>query len=72
MSINELWEQVKALSQEERHELVSRLLAWQEDTTTDNRQHDILEFVGIAAHLTDDEDPQAYVNRLRDEWDADS
>jgi hypothetical protein len=32
--------------------------------------HDILEFDGIAAHLADDEDPQAYVNRIRDEWDT--
>ena len=72
MSINELWERVKTLSQAERDELVSRLLAWQEDVAKDHQKHDILEFAGIAAHLSDDEDPQAYVNRLRDEWDVDS
>jgi hypothetical protein len=63
MTINEIWEQVKALSPEERDELVRRLLSM--DTPATGQTHDILEFEGIAAHLADDEDPQAYVNRIR-------
>jgi hypothetical protein len=70
MTINEIWEQVKILSPEERDELVRRLLSLPSNTPAAGQLHDILEFEGIAAQLADDEDPQAYVNRLRDEWDT--
>lgn len=39
------------------------------DAPVEERNYSLLDFEGIAAHLADDEDPQAYVNRLRDEWD---
>jgi len=67
MTINEIWEQVKILSPQERDELVRRLLSLPTDTPAASQTHDILEFEGIAAHLAGDEDPQAYVNRIRDE-----
>ena len=70
MTINEIWEQVKVLSPKERDELVRRLLSLHTGTPTAGQMHDILEFEGIAAHLAEDEDPQAYVNRIRDEWDT--
>jgi hypothetical protein len=54
----------------ERDELVRRLLSLPTHTPAAGQMHDILEFEGIAAHLADDEDPQAYVNRIRDEWDT--
>jgi hypothetical protein len=66
MTINEIWEQVKVLSTKERDELVRRLLAFHADLSVDNQMHDILEFEGIAAHLADEEDPQSYVNRIRE------
>lgn len=69
MTVNEIWEQVKILSPEERDELIRRLLTLHADTLMTDETHNILEFEGIAAHLADDEDPQTYVNRLRDEWD---
>lgn len=69
MTINEIWEQVKVLSPKERDELVRRLLSLPTGTPASGQMNDILEFEGIAAHLADDEDPQVYVNRLRDEWD---
>lgn len=69
MTINEIWEQAKILSPEERDELVRRLLSLHTEIPDPDHTHDILEFEGIAAHLTDDEDPQVYVNRIRDEWD---
>ncbi len=69
MTINEIWEQVKTLSPQEREELVRRLLDLDIDSAEVGEMHDILEFEGIAAHLADDEDPQAYVNRIRGEWD---
>jgi hypothetical protein len=65
MTISEIWEQVKVLSPKERDELVRRLLSLPTDTPAADQMHDILEFEGIAAHLADDEDPQAYVNRIR-------
>ena len=70
MTINEIWEQVKVLSPKERDELVRRLLSLPTHTPAAGQTHDILEFEGIAAHLADDEDPQAYVNRIRDEWNT--
>lgn len=65
MTINEIWEQVKVLSPKERDELVRRLLSLPTDIPAAGQTQDILEFEGIAAHLADDEDPQAYVNRIR-------
>jgi hypothetical protein len=70
MTINEIWEQVKILSPEERDELIRRLLGLHAAPPAADKLHDILEFEGIAAHLADAEDPQAYVNRIRDEWDT--
>ena len=69
MTINEIWEQAKILSPEERDELVRRLLSLHTEIPDSDHTNDILEFEGIAAHLADEEDPQAYVKRIRDEWD---
>lgn len=82
MSIAELVEQARTLSIQERKQLVKALIdtldAPEEvklHRITELRglgtakPHSILEFEGIAAHLADAEDPQEYVNRLRDEWD---
>ena len=68
MTVNDILEQVNTLSPQERKELIRRLLSMQDDTVLANRAHDILDFEGIAAHLADDEDPQAYVRRMRNEW----
>lgn len=68
MSITEILEQAQALSPHERKQL-AKLLIDSLDVPEDEGLHDILEFEGIAAHLADDEDPQAYINRMRAEWD---
>jgi hypothetical protein len=65
VTVAEIFEQAKALSQRERKELVK----WLVDTFDAEKTHSILEFEGMAAHLADDEDPQDYVNRTRSEWD---
>lgn len=70
VTINEIWEQVKILSLGERDKLVRRLLSLPIDMPTAGQMHDILQFEGIAAPLADDEDPQEYVNRIRNVWDA--
>ncbi len=61
MTVNEILEQVKILSPQERRELIQRLLENQNATAPQEKLHTILEFRGIAAHLADDEDPQDYV-----------
>lgn len=73
MSVQEIVQEFKALSLSERKQLIKLLV----DSLTDAQEevaksHSIAEFAGIAAHLADDEDPQAYINRLRDEWDEPS
>jgi hypothetical protein len=68
MTLGEILEHAKSLSLSERKELV-KILVDTLDTPTSEPQHSILEFEGIAAHLADEEDPQAYINRIRSEWD---
>lgn len=70
MTVNEIWEQVKVLSDEEQEELIRRLLTLHGGAAAHAQIHDILEFEGIGAHLADDEDPQVYISRIRDEWDS--
>ena len=68
MTIADIMKQAQTLSLQERKELV-KLLVDTLEVPAFEPLHSILEFEGIAAHLADDEDPQDYVNRLRDEWD---
>ena len=68
MTVEALLEQIRVLPISERKRLVHLIV----DTLTEpdeGKPHNLLEFAGIAAHLADDEDPQDYINRLRDEWD---
>lgn len=70
MTVQEILEQAVALPVDERKQLVKALentLIKAEATPTKKRN--ILEFAGIAKHLANDEDPQDYINRIRDEWD---
>lgn len=71
MTVVEILEQVRTLSRAERRDLTKALvdmLAEPEDSSAALKRS-ILEFEGIAAHLADDEDPQAYLKRMRAEWD---
>ncbi len=68
MSVQEVIQQVRQMSRHEQHELMEWLgLVLQEDKS--DKPYTVWDFEGIAAHLADDEDPQDYINRLRDEWD---
>jgi hypothetical protein len=70
MSVQEMIEEARQLSPEERKELMRALVEMlPEDDESGPKKHSILEYEGIAAHLADDEDPQAYLKRLRSEWD---
>lgn len=67
MSVTEIMEQAKNLSLQERKELVKLLVDTLDMPST--KKYSILEFEGIAVHLANDEDPQDYVRRIRNEWD---
>ena len=68
MTVDEVLEKALALSVDERKELAKRLIDTLGKVDTE-KTHSILEFKGVGAHTADAEDPQAYVNRLRNEWD---
>jgi hypothetical protein len=67
MSIQEIVREFRALSLEERKDVLKLLIDTLMEPTTE-KTHLISEFQGIAASLADDEDPQAYINHLRAEW----
>jgi hypothetical protein len=70
MSVQEMIREARQLSPAERKELLRALVDMlPEGDEPAPKKHSILEYEGIAAHLADDEDPQAYLKRLRSEWD---
>lgn len=72
MSFQEILEQVKGLSLEEQRELYEALESILKIPIRKQKKYQIWDFEGIASHLADDEDPQDYINRLRDEWDRET
>ena len=69
MTIQEMIQEARTLSVEERKQLIKALVdIVNEPKAEAPKKRNIMEFVGIAAHLADAEDPQVYVKRLRDEW----
>lgn len=69
MTVNQLVQQARTLSSRERVELLKQLIDLVAEPTPSVQRHSILEFEGIAAHLSDDKDPQEAMKRLRSEWD---
>ncbi len=70
MSVSEVLLQAKALSLEERKELVrslTDLIAMEEKKPT----RSLLELRGLGKEIWEGVDAQEYVNELRDEWDRD-
>jgi hypothetical protein len=66
MSYDEVLEQVLALPDEDRIQLLHELI----DTFAEKlKTHNITELDGIGAHLYDGTDAQEYVNEMRNEWD---
>lgn len=70
MTVGQLVAQARTLSHEEQVELLKQLVDLVAAPTQARKKRTILEFEVIAAHLADDEDPQDYLMRLRNEWDA--
>ena len=79
MSFQEILEQVKEMPQEEQetlYQVLEDLLnekkkkqVYTDEHIRTEKPYSLLDFRGVAKHLADDEDPQDYINHLRDEWD---
>lgn len=73
LTIDELYEQqVRARPLRERLRLAQRILAEAADAAQegDERPRSLLELEGLGAELWGSVDAQAYVERLRQEWDG--
>ncbi len=70
-SVQEMIQEARALSVDERKELVKALVDMLAESSqaAPRRKRSLLEFRGVGAHLYDGTDAQAYVNQLRSEWD---
>mgnify|MGYP000885667483 CR=1 FL=1 len=70
MTIQEMIQEARMLSVEERKRLIKALVdILNEPEAEKPKKRNIKEFAGIAAHLANEEDPQDYVKRVRNEWD---
>lgn len=79
MSFQEILEQVKDMPQKEQetlYQVLEVLLSekkkkqvYSDEQFHTKKPYSLLDFRGVAKHIADDEDPQDYINRLRDEWD---
>lgn len=67
MSVQDVIQQVRQLPHNEQRALMEWLGALLQEEDAE-KPYRIWDFEGIASHLADDEDPQDYINRLRDEW----
>jgi hypothetical protein len=74
LTVDELYEQqVRARPLRERLQLAQRILAEAADAgavDSGERRRSLLELEGMGADLLDSVDAQAYVERLRQEWDG--
>lgn len=69
MTVEAILREIRTLPIGDRKRLISLIVESLTEHPRQTQAHDILEFEGIAAHLADEEDPQARISRTRDEWD---
>ena len=70
MSVSEVLEQAKALSAQERKELVKLLVDTLDIAEPEPpRQRSLRELRGLGKEIWEGVDVQAYINEMRDEWD---
>ncbi|HLU10354.1 MAG TPA: hypothetical protein VK003_11845 [Oceanobacillus sp.] len=65
MNYEELTQEIRQLSVEERKALISFIV----DTFTETKDRSLLELEGLGAEIWEGIDAQEYVNQLRSEWD---
>jgi len=66
MTFQEVLEEVQSFDRNQSLQLMQILI---DKLADDDKEYDLLDFIGIARHLVDDVDPQDYINQLRSEWD---
>jgi hypothetical protein len=72
MTIQEMIQEARTLSVEERKQLIKALAAMdilEKSQTETPKKRNIMEFLGLGAEIWDEIDAQEYVNQLRSEWD---
>lgn len=71
MSVQNIIQEARTLSIEERKELMKALvdLLAEPSQTSSKPKRSVREFRGRGAHLYDGTDAQAYLDKIRDEWD---
>lgn len=72
MTVAEIVDQAKALSAQERKQLIKTLvdtLDAPDAGAAAPKKHSILELAGLGEEVWEGVDTQEYVNQLRDEWD---
>ena len=71
MTLEDIVQEVRVLSVEDRKRLISLIV----DTLTEpesphaQKKRSILELAGLGAEIWKDIDTDAYINEMRDEWD---
>lgn len=69
MSVQEIIEEVQALSSEERQQLIQALVEMQRKAEPPRKKRNLLELAGLGAEIWQGVDAQEYINELRTEWD---
>lgn len=72
MTIQEMIQEARTLSVEERKQLIKALTEMDildEPQTEKPKKRNIMEFLGLGAEIWEGVDAQEYVNQLRSEWD---
>ncbi len=70
VTVAQIVEQARALSAEERKELVKRLVDMLDEDASVSGKRSLTELRGLGKEIWQGIDAQEYVDRLRDEWDT--
>jgi len=71
MTIQEMIQEARTLSAEERKQLIKALVDIDNEPEQSEKpkKRNIMEFLGLGAEIWEGVDAQEYVNQLRSEWD---
>jgi hypothetical protein len=71
MTLQEMIEDVRSLSPEERQQLIQAIEIMIREPLSEAHpaKHNLLELAGLGAEIWEGIDAQAYINQLRSEWD---
>lgn len=71
MTVQEMIQEAKTLSLDERKQLVKALvdLLTEQPPEATKKKRNLLELAGLGAEIWEEIDAQEYINQLRSEWD---